>query len=274
MKCITMIALLLAMPVSHVKADQPEPNNKDLTMEEQRYHELMEADWSDVFFDSCTDNWEENWHLDGKEARITHSEEGMDFLAGPSAGEDASHAVLWTLESFDGDVKIEYEYTRLDEATRFVTILFIQATGSGEGPYDKDIMQWADRRSVPSMRTYFNHMNTYHISYAAFDNQNDDPEEDYIRARRYMPETDRGLEGTDLQPDVYTGTGLFAIGVPHNITVIKSGDTLFMQIVGPDQKRLCHWDTSPFPPIEEGRIGLRHMCTRAARYKDFRVSVK
>jgi Domain of unknown function (DUF1961) len=274
MKWFVLVTIALVISAMGAEAIQPEPQDIGPSMEEQRYLELVDADWDEAFFDACTENWKDNWLLDGQEARITHSDRGMDFFAGDQAGDDASHAVLWTLKSFAGDIKIEYEYTRLDEANRFVTILYIQATGSGDGPYQKDIMRWVDRRAVPSMRTYFNHMNTYHISYAAYGVENDDPAEDYIRARRYMPETPRGLEGTDLQPDDYARTGLFATGVPYKITVIKSGDKLYMHIAGKDNTLLCHWDTESFPAIAEGRIGLRHMYTRAARYRNFRVSVK
>lgn len=31
------------------------------------------------------------------------------------------------------------------------------------------------------------------------------------------------------------------------------------------------WDASTLPPCNEGRIGLRHMYTRASIYKDFQV---
>jgi hypothetical protein len=88
--------------------------------------------------------------------------------------------------SFDGDLRIEYEFTRLDTTVRFVNIIYIQATGSGEDGFGHDISEWSDYRRVPSMSHYFRNMHTYHISYAAFGTQNNDPDEDYVRARRYM----------------------------------------------------------------------------------------
>ena len=121
------------------------------------------------------------------------------------------------------------------------------------------------------MRMYFNHMNTYHISYAAFGNTNLDAPNDYIRARRYMPESGRGLDGTDLEPD-YFQTGLFQPGITRRITVIKYGNDLYMEIIGPGKKKLCHWKNTSLPPVEKGRIGLRHMASRNALYKNFRVS--
>jgi hypothetical protein len=74
----------------------------------------------------------------------------------------------------------------------------------------------SDLRKVPAMATYFNHMNLYHISYAAFPPDGGQ----YIRARRYMPETGKGLDGTALEPDYYPKT-LFRAGrgarlVPHD----------------------------------------------------------
>jgi hypothetical protein len=216
--------------------------------------------------------WRLHWTLDGLKATITNTSKGMDFYAAPTV-EDSSHAVLWTNQSFAGDVRIEYEYTRLDSATRFVTILYVQATGSGVGPYLEDISEWASLRTVPAMRTYFNNVNLYHISYAAHDNQNTNADADYIRARRYLPEANKGLEGTALEPDFF-GTGLFRTGVPHKITVIKKGQELFMHIRNEKKDLLCHWQNQSLPPITEGPIGLRHMHTRKARYRDFRVSIR
>lgn len=76
----------------------------------------------------------------------------------------------------------------------------------------------------------------------------------------------------NLEPD-YFRTGLFATGVPHRITVIKKGQETFMHIKNNEKEMLCHWSNQSSPPIFEGPIGLRHMCTRSARYRDFRVSI-
>lgn len=234
------------------------------------FNELCKLDWQPVFYDSCTDDWKKKWLLDGKKARITHSEQGMDFWAGSNRKEDASHAVLWTKESFAGDIRIDYEYTKIEDAIEAVTILYIQATGSGADGYEKDISQWADKRAVAAMKAYFNHMNTFHISYAAFDVGNEKPGVDYIRARRYIPEKG-GLGDTDLKPD-YFNTKLFEQNVSHKITILKNGNDLFMYIQNEKKSLLCHWRTNKVPAITEGRIGLRHMWTRGARYKNFKIS--
>lgn len=227
--------------------------------------EIISNKWKLVMHDPCTRNWKKNWELDGLKAKITNNSNGMDFWAGPIAENDACHTVLWTKQSFKGDLKIEYDYTRLDEANKYVTILYIQATGSNIGPYKKDIAEWAHLRDIPAMRIYFDNMNTYHISYAV-----NSPEKDYIRARRYMPKAKKGLIGTSLEPD-YTHTGFFKTGVPHRITVIKKKNDLYMYIRNAKKELLCHWTNSVFPPIVEGRIGLRHMYTRGARYSNFRI---
>lgn len=238
----------------------------------KRFKELKDSYWQEAFFDPCTHNWKNGWFLDGLKAEVSISDLGMDLKAGPIPKEDASHAVLWTQKSFAGDLKIEYEYTRTDNANQFVTILYIQATGSGEGPYTQDIRQWSDIRKIPAMKTYFNNMNTYHISYAAYGGESVTDNYDYIRARRYMPSLKKGLNGTALTPDSYERTGLFKPGVPHQITVIKLKNEIFMRIKDPEKEYLCYFENKDLPGITEGRIGLRHMFTRSARYKNFRVS--
>ncbi len=44
-----------------------------------------------------------------------------------------------------------------------------------------------------------------------------------------------------------------------------------MYVAGDNKTAAFRWDTSSFPPIEEGRIGLRHMYTRCARYANVKM---
>jgi hypothetical protein len=228
------------------------------------------AQWKQAFTDPCTGDWKKQWFLDGEVGTVTTGPEGVTLTAGPEFKNDAHHMVLWTKESFEGDLKIEYDYTRLDNENRCVNILYIQATGSGKGPYAKHITEWSELRKVPSMKTYYNNMNTYHISYAANPGAKEEGVS-YIRGRRYMPHRS-GLKGTDLDPD-YWPKGLFEPGVKHHITVIKTERDLYMRIENAEQVYYCHMRNPKLPPITEGRIGLRHMFTRSAVYKDFRISV-
>ncbi len=94
----------------------------------------------------------------------------MEFTAGQEFKNDAHHAVLWTKASFTGDIKIEYDYTRTDEETSCVKILYTQAIGDGEDEFVKDISTWAKYREVLFMKKYFENMNALQISYAIFEN--------------------------------------------------------------------------------------------------------
>jgi len=120
-----------------------------------------------LFEDIGVDDWKGQWMLDGERSAVINTSEGMELVAGPEHGNDTCHTVLWTKQSFKGNLLIEYDYTRTDTTTRCVNILYFHATGKG-GDFPKDIAQWNDKRKVPRMKTYFNNMNTYHISYAAF----------------------------------------------------------------------------------------------------------
>ena len=260
---------LCCFPSGARAAERAQAQSEELM---KNFDAINSAHWQEVFSDSCTGNWKDFWTLDGLKATVTNSVAGMDFSAGAEWGNDESHAVIWTRRSFSGDIRVAFEYTRLDHAARGVNILYLLATGSGTEPYQKDIAAWSDLRQVSAMKTYFNHMNLYHISFAAYGNTNGDPASDYIRARRYLPETNRGLDGTDLPPDNFS-TGFFQPGVPHAITVIRKGGELFMLVRAEGREMLYRWKTDAFPPIEEGRIGIRHMSTRSARYRHVRISV-
>jgi len=234
----------------------------------KRFKDLLNEPWQEAFNDPCTGKWQDKWVLDGMRATLTNGPDGMTFTSAKSGHAPAQlHSVLWTKQSFKGDVKIEYEYTRTDKQINYVNILYIQATGDGEEK-PKDIHTW--RRNIPGMSIYYRFMNLYHISYAAFGYRNSDPNADYIRARRYLPAHD--LQGTEMKNEYYR-TGLFKTGVSYQITVIKTGKELFMHIKGDGKEKLCHFTGYDFPPVTEGPIGLRHMLSRGARYRDFRVSV-
>ncbi len=106
---------------------------------QSKFKELLGLNWEKLFFDSFSEPWQTNWFLDGEKATLKQSSEGLEFHAGPDAWDDSSHAVLWTRQNFSGDLKIEFDYVRLDSAVKFVNIIYIQATGSGLEGFDKDI---------------------------------------------------------------------------------------------------------------------------------------
>ncbi|MFW6045108.1 MAG: alginate lyase family protein, partial [Planctomycetota bacterium] len=231
--------------------------------------------WKTTFTEPGDENWQQRWHLDGENATVKTIEGGFEFSAGPEEGNDAHHAVLWTRESFEGDVRISYDYTRLDDADHYVNILYILATGTGLGPYSEDILDWADRRKVPTMSKYFENMNLLHVSYAAHPTpaalRRGAEDREYIRVRRYPIPVNSSFDSTVVPPD-YFETGLWQTGVKHHIDVIKRGPRLLMKVTPEGgETQYFGWNTSGWPPVREGRIGLRHMFTRSARYENFRV---
>jgi len=225
-----------------------------------------------VFKDSGTENWQDKWTLDGLKAEVLNSDLGMEFKAGKQHGNDSAHAVLWTKKVFTGNFKITYEYTRTDTVTRCVNILYLLASGKGSEEYPKDISLWKEKRKVPKMSKYFNNINTYHISYAAFDSKIYSGDHDYIRMRKYNPNK-KGLGNTDIKPD-YFNTGLFKPFVNYKIEVIKTDGFIKMDIENaknPKERLICKWDISKVNDLKSGRIGLRHMYTRSAIYKNFEI---
>lgn len=228
--------------------------------------------WKLQFSDDCTANWQANWFKDGLISTVEQDERGMNLIAGPVNRDDAHHTVLWTKQSFKGDIKLEYNFTRTDTQIVNVNILYIQAQGIGTEGRDKDISLWNDYREVPTMSKYYYNMNALHISYAAFEMVNDDPEADYIRIRKY-PAQEGKFADTEIPPS-YDKTGLFLPGKTYKITVIKTKSKLFFNVKGEKENKLFSWDLAENQSPEEGRIGLRHMFTRSARYSDFKVFVK
>ncbi len=260
---ITLVVILVFFTFSSCRIENSSP-----------YEQLKNTkEWKLELDDECTDHWQDNWMLDGLIATVENSDLGMNFVAGPEHRNNAHHAVLWTRQSFKGDIKIEYEYTRTDSQLINVNILYIQAQGIGGGEYDKDISQWNHLRTIPDMRIYYNYMDPIHISYAAFPMENDDPTKDYIRVRKYPVTPDRTFHQMEAEPSYYN-MGLFLPDVTYKVTVIKANKMLYMQVEGDGKDELYSWDMSAKDPSIEGRIGLRHMFTRSARYKNFKVSVK
>ncbi len=257
---------------NYVESDFPTTENAVLrpSIPDEFEKEAASPDWDLQLADSCTGNWQDNWFLDGQLAKVENSEQGMNFTAGPVNRDDAHHAVLWTKASFKGDVKLEYNYTRTDTQHINVNILFIQATGIGGEAFDQDITKWNDYRTVPTMSKYWRNMNLIHISYAAFPMVNEDPDNDYIRVRKYPATEEIPFKDTEVPP-AFEKTGLFLPDVTYKMTWIKTGEQLFLKVQGGGNTRQYTWDLTAFTPVTEGRIGLRHMFTRSAQYSDFKV---
>jgi hypothetical protein len=232
---------------------------------------LLMADWKKVFDDSGTNTWEKYWFLDGLKASVSNTPQGMVLTSGPTYKDEASHCVLWTKESFEGDIKIEYDFTRLDRQLQdqAVCIIYIQATGMGQAPYSEDISLWSKLRETPSMSTYFNHMHCYHISYACSGGS----DFNYVRARRYPSTNGKFDQDTRILPS-YDNIKLFNPGETWHFIFEKIGTTLTFQALKGSETHLWKWDASSYAPITSGRIGFRQMWTRSSRYANVRIYQK
>lgn len=237
----------------------------------EEYQNALALDWQTQMTDSCTEDWQKQWFLDGKKATIENTPEGMIYTAGPVNKENASHAVLWTKKSFEGNIKIEFDYMRLDDVFCNVNLLYILATGIGEGPYDKDISKWSELREEPAMGIYLRQMNLYHISYAAIREKNPPGKQHYVRARYYPITLSDEHHGTDFKPD-YWNPGVFLTGKAYHVTAIKTEKYLFFHVVGDGEDKLFSWDHTRFPLINEGRVGIRHMAMRSSRYANVDIA--
>ncbi|VGO14184.1 Arylsulfatase [Pontiella desulfatans] len=225
------------------------------------------SEWTPVFADDGTGDWEQNWFLEGNKAWVTNGADGMTYSAGPVLKENASHAVLWTKRVFSGDVKIEYDYTRLDaNLDAGVNILYIQATGLGTDEWPTDIFQSTEKRWEPWMKSYFLHMNALHVSYAT--------DGRYVAARRYPAAELKKFQKETMFDPKYSDIDLFKPGETWHITAIKENGWLRFVAERNGERHEFKWELCQFPPVNEGRIGLRHMWTRCSRYQNFKVYEK
>lgn len=231
--------------------------------------------WTLKFEDLGETPWQDNWFLDGRVGKVTNTNKGLKLVAGPEVKNDAHHMVLWTKQSFSGDIKIEYDFTKIDNEFKMVNILFIQATGAGE--FDRDITKWNHRRQVPSMKFYFERMKLLHISYAAYGQTNIFPESDYVRARAYPLHPTEGFTGMEIPPS-YFKTGLFKKGVTYKITATKTQEKLSFAVLEKGKPKLMEkvltWSLPARGQVESGRVGLRQMYTRSSVYNNFRIYTK
>jgi len=228
--------------------------------------------WEVVFSDPGVGDWQEHWFVEGLKATVKYDEQGIVFSSGPVPMEQASHAVLWTKQSFEGDIRIEYDYTRLDSmtASTAVNILYIQATGLGTQLSPSDIFLSTKQREVPWMKSYFLNMNALHISYST----SGPKRANYVAARRYPAKDQESfMQGTLVQP-VYENVDLFKQGETYHITALKKGNHLSFTAEREGKTHTFEWDTSAFPPVTEGRIGFRHMWARSSRYQNIRIFQK
>jgi hypothetical protein len=229
-----------------------------------------------IFEDSMAANWQEKWFLDGKKATLEHREGGLFFAGGTVTKEQdpegyhAHHAVLWTKQVFEGDLRISYQMKPVDQPIYGNILLYIHAQGIGKDPYVEDIHEWRALREVPDMSLYFTHMNLLSLSFR-----------DELRCRRY-PWRNEKLEW-------YPKRGLvepmvdcppMVPGKTYEVLAESVGDSLRLRVVDQESGKPIAdhtWDTrridAAIQPrrLQKGRIGLRHMSTKQSIYWNFKV---
>jgi hypothetical protein len=238
---------------------------------------MSESDATVLFEDPMTANWQENWFLDGERADLDHRDGGLAFLTSASkvdkrvdrAAFDAQHAVLWTRQEFEGDIRISYRYTRLPDCS-WQKLIYVQAQGIGEEPYVKDIYAWRDRRDVAVMSEYFKHMDLIALSLRS-----------EVRCKRY-PWVD--MEGNALESEFMPRAENKGLPEGHELHVLvekrKESIRLRIKDVETGQYAVDHtWDLTDenvlkdrAPKfVEKGRIGIRLMGGHKILMRDFKV---
>jgi hypothetical protein len=223
-----------------------------------------------IFFDNFSGDWRQKWFLDGEQAELQNTPNGLIFSAGATPASDAAHSVLWTKRNFADDLQIEFDFVKRDTLTKFVNIVYLFACGSGAGEYKKDIFLWKDLRRIPAMSLYYNHINAFHISFAAYENDNSDTTKDYIRARLYRPESGKGLAGTEILPE-HLQTGLFVKDVKYHFTIKRIGAEILLTVSGGGKTLTVKWILPDDNKLTSGRIGLRVMGGRVSEFGEFKV---
>lgn len=231
-----------------------------------------------LFNDAMASDWQENWFLDGQNAELQHRDGGLDFITTESdvpknvdrAPFDARHAVLWTRQEFEGDIRISYTYTVLPGST-YQKLIYIQARGIGSGPYAQDIYAWRDLREVAKMDKYFTYMDLIGLSLR-----------DPVRCRRYpWSDVNRGVElESEFLPRAENKG--FEIGHDLDVVVEKRRASILLRIT--DRQTGQHvvehtWDLTDekvladreLQFVEKGRIGLRLMGGHKINFSDFKV---
>ncbi|HKL22885.1 MAG TPA: hypothetical protein VJ904_13845, partial [Tichowtungia sp.] len=234
-----------------------------------------EAESNVLFEDPMDGDWQKNWFLDGKKTLLMNLDGGLYFSAGSVTKYDdkveynAHHAVLWTQQEFDGDIRVSFETKQVDQSDYGNVLIYLQAQGIGTPPYEEDISGWSELREVPAMNKYFTYMDLLSLSLRK-----------ELRLRRYPLRSMDGSEKfSSLIGSMEDWHGMtrdkwfrFVIEKRKESYTFKSYDAETGELL-----EEFTWDTSgqggkrDLPFVEKGRIGLRHMSTKKSIYKNFKV---
>jgi hypothetical protein len=210
-------------------------------------------DWELIYENATGQGWSELWVQDGP-STVRAEQGGLLFHA-----DARQHDVLWFRPVIEGDLRIEYDFLPY-ESPGGTAILFIQATGDGQGVYEEDILAWRQERSGGEYALYKDHMNYASVSYT-------NPQ-DEVRFRQGP--------GFDLLERYEGAQEIFERGSMHGIVTTKVGRQVTFQVSNHNagKSRTYRASLSRRPAVTTGRIGLRLMNGRKARFSDFNVYMR
>jgi hypothetical protein len=209
-----------------------------------------EINWKLVHENATGAGWQDLWSQDGP-STLEPQEGGLLFHS-----DKDQHDVIWLKPPVEGDVRIEYDFLPY-ESPGGTAILFIQATGEERGIYVRDILEWSDVRSGGDYDLYKSHMNYVSVSYT-------NPQ-DEVRFRQSL--------GFYLLERYEDADEVFERDAEHHICATKVGRRVSFEVTNKDsgETRTCEAEMRPEPAVTEGRIGLRLMNGRKARFSNFNV---
>ena len=231
-----------------------------------------------LFEDRMAEDWQDNWFLDGQNAVVEHRDGGLAFVTEASgvdkrvdrAAFDAQHAVLWTRQEFEGDIRISYTYTKLPGCS-WQKLIYVQARGIGEAPYVEDIYAWRGLREVASMSKYFTYMDLIALSLR-----------DEIRCKRYpwsdvkrnvelesefLPRADK--KGMEIGQELHVVVEKRKDSITLRITDVPTGEVAVDHAWDLTDERVLADREPRF--VEKGRIGIRQMGGHKILMRDFKV---
>ena len=109
---VSLLVSTLIAVVFYSNTAQGHGNN----LEYRRLMTMTGMTFTERFSDPCDGKWQDYWFLDegkgwfsgSKKAKITNNKDGMTIETTKGG------AVLWTQESYDRPLRIEYDFKRLD----------------------------------------------------------------------------------------------------------------------------------------------------------------
>ena len=231
-----------------------------------------------LFEDAMNANWQEHWFLDGKKAVVEHRDGGLYFSAGTVTKRQdrnayhAHHAVLWTKQEFQGDIRISVDCKKVDASNYGNVLIYVQAQGIGQSPYVKDIHAWRQLREIPAMSNYFNYMNLLSISLRNELRCKLYPWNDMETGAKFAPLIEPMADWPGMERNTW-----------YRIEVDKRLRSLTFRLYDGQTRDLLTdvtWDIGQKQKqrpgftdyIHKGRIGLRHMSTKQCVYRNFKVS--